>query len=306
MSRTTVLAGGVGGARLARGLAAVIPNEDLTVIVNVGDDDRVYGAHVAADLDTVTYTLAGLEGPYGWGVAGDTFKVLAALDTFAVDTSFRLGDRNLALCLMRTEMLQNGIPLSEVTRNICAALEVEATILPATNDRLRTRLNTTDAGWLAFQDYFVRRQHRDKVIGLEYVGSADARPAPGVIDAISKSDTIFIAPSNPPLSIHPILAIEEIRDAVAAARRVIAVSPLFGGKALKGPADRVMASLGFPPGNAGVLVAYDGLLSHLVVDIADAIDADTLAGTVRIHTTDTRFAEAAAATRFAHWLLDLR
>ncbi len=305
MSSTTLLAGGVGGARLARGLAAVIPSESLTVIVNVGDDDRIYGTHVAADLDTVTYTLAGLEGPHGWGVAGDTFAVLAALDTLGVDTSFRLGDRDLALCLRRTEMLDDGVPLSKVTREICAALGVPVTILPATDDRLRTRLNTTEAGWLAFQDYFVRRQHRDEVIELEYSGRAEARPAPGVIEAITSSETVFIAPSNPPLSIHPILAVDEIKEAVAAAARVVAVSPLFGGTALKGPADRVMASLGLPAGNAGVLAAYDGLLSDLVVDTADAADVDTLAGVVQIHATDTRFAEAEAAARFARWLLDL-
>lgn len=305
MSRTTLLAGGVGGARLARGLAAVISSDQLTVVVNVGDDDRIYGTHVAADLDTVTYTLAGLEGPHGWGVAGDTFEVMAALDTLGVDTTFRLGDRDLALCLRRTEMLDDGVPLSVVTGEICSALGVAPKILPATDDELRTRLDTTEAGWLAFQDYFVKRGHRDEVTGLEYAGSAEARPAPSVIDAITTSETIFIAPSNPPLSIHPILAIDEIREAVTAAPRVVAVSPLFGGKALKGPADRVMASLGFPPGNAGVLAAYDGLISALVVDIADATDVDTLAGAVQIHTTDTRFPEAAAAKRFASWLIDL-
>jgi len=286
-------------------LAAVIPNEDLTVVADVGNDDRIYGTHVSADLDTVTYTLAGLEGPQGWGIAGDTFEVLAGLETFGVDTSFRLGDRDLALCLRRTEMLDAGTPLSAITAEICASLGVAVTIVPATDDELRTRLETEQAGWLAFQDYFVRRQHRDHVVGLEYAGSADARPAPGVIEAIESSDTVYIAPSNPPLSIHPILAIEDIRHSVVAARRVIAVSPLFGGKALKGPADRVLASLGFPTGNAGVLLAYEGLISDLVVDTADAADADTLAGDVRIHHTDTRFADAIAATLFARWLIAL-
>ena len=166
MSRTTLLAGGVGGARLARGLAAVVPSEHLTVIVNVGDDDRIYGAHVAADLDTVTYTLAGVEGPHGWGVAGDTFEVMAAFDTLGADTSFRLGDRDLALCLRRTEMLDDGVPLSTVTGHVCTALGVAPTVLPATDDELRTRINTREAGWLAFQDYFVRRGHSDEVIGL--------------------------------------------------------------------------------------------------------------------------------------------
>ncbi len=306
MSRTTLLAGGVGGARLARGLAAILPDEDLTIVVNVGDDERIYGVHVAADLDTVTYTLAGIEGPLGWGIVDDTFNVMAGLETLEVDTSFRLGDRDLALCLRRTQMLDDGVPLSMVTDKIRSALGVGPTILPATDDELRTRINTVEAGWMAFQDYFVRRGHRDEVIGLEFAGSSEALPAPGVIEAITAADTLLVAPSNPPLSIHPILAISGIRQAVASAPKVIAVSPLFGGKALKGPADRVMASIGLPAGNAGVLAAYSGLISDLVIDTADAADADTLAGEVRIHSTDTRFTQAEPATRFARWLLDLR
>lgn len=306
MSRTTLLAGGVGGARLARGLATILSDEDLTIVVNVGDDERIYGVHVAADLDTVTYTLAGIEGPLGWGIVDDTFNVMAGLETLEVDTSFRLGDRDLALCLRRTQMLDDGVPLSMVTDEIRSALGVGPTILPATDDELRTRINTVEAGWMAFQDYFVRRGHRDEVIGLEYAGSSEALPAPGVIEAITTADTVLVAPSNPPLSIHPILAISGIRQAVASAPKVIAVSPLFGGKALKGPADRVMASIGLPAGNAGVLAAYSGLISDLVIDTADAADADTLAGEVRIHSTDTRFTQAEPATRFARWLLDLR
>ena len=275
-------------------------------MVNVGDDERIYGVHVAADLDTVTYTLAGIEGPLGWGIVDDTFNVMAGLETLEVDTSFRLGDRDLALCLRRTQMLDDGVPLSMVTDEIRSALGVGPTILPATDDELRTRINTVEAGWMAFQDYFVRRGHRDEVIGLEYAGSSEALPAPGVIEAITTADTVLVAPSNPPLSIHPILAISAIRQAVASAPKVIAVSPLFGGKALKGPADRVMASIGLPAGSAGVLAAYSGLISDLVIDAADAADADTLAGEVRIHSTDTRFTQAEPATRFARWLLDLR
>ncbi len=275
-------------------------------MVNVGDDERIYGVHVAADLDTVTYTLAGIEGPLGWGIVDDTFNVMAGLETLEVDTSFRLGDRDLALCLRRTQMLDDGVPLSMVTDEIRSALGVGPTILPATDDELRTRINTVEAGWMAFQDYFVRRGHRDEVIGLEYAGSSEALPAPGVIEAITTADTVLVAPSNPPLSIHPILAISAIRQAVASAPKVIAVSPLFGGKALKGPADRVMASIGLPAGSAGVLAAYSGLISDLVIDTADAADADTLAGEVRIHSTDTRFTQAEPATRFARWLLDLR
>ena len=280
MSRTTLLAGGVGGARLARGLAAILSDDDLTIVVNVGDDQRIYGVHVAADLDTVTYTLAGIEGPHGWGLVDDTFNVMAGLDTLGVDTWFRLGDRDLALCLRRTQLLDDGVPLSTATDRLRSTLGVGPTILPATDDELRTRINTVEAGWLAFQDYFVMRGHRDEVIGLEYAGSNEALPAPGVIEAITTADTVLVAPSNPPLSIHPILAISEIRQAVTNAPNVIAVSPLFSGKALKGPADRVMASIGLPAGNAGVLAAYYGLISDLVVDTAASGVAATLAGDV--------------------------
>lgn len=304
MSRITLLAGGVGGARLARGLAAALEPESLTVIVNVGDDDRIYGAHVAADLDTVTYTLAGRQGTQGWGLAEDTFTVLGALDELGADTTFRLGDRDLATCLLRTVALDRGEPLSSVTAAICTALGVRQRVIPASDDPIRTKLLSSDGEWLDFQDYFVRRGHRDEVASIRYEGAASAAPAPGVLEAIAGADRVVIAPSNPPLSIHPILAVEDIAAAVAAAERVIAVSPLFKGKALKGPADRVMASLGLPPGNVGVLAAYDGLLSDLVIDTEDA-DDDELDGAVAVHATDTLFAEAEAATRFAAWLLEL-
>jgi LPPG:FO 2-phospho-L-lactate transferase len=304
MSRTTLLAGGVGGARLARGLAGVIPPADLTIVGNVGDDERIYGAHVSADLDTVMYTLAGVQGRQGWGIEGDSYQVIDALASLGVDTSFRLGDRDLAACLRRTHLLDNGVPLSEVTRELRTALGVEQSILPATDDLLRTRLKT-EAGWLAFQDYFVLRRHRDEVLAVEYRGAEEATPAPGVLAAIESAATVVIAPSNPPLSIHPILAVGAIRRAVAAATRVIAVSPLFGGKALKGPADRVMASLGYPQGTAGVLEAYEGLLTDLVIDTADEADARTLRSPVTIHHANTRFPQRAEAVRFAQWLMDL-
>lgn len=303
MRSTTLLAGGVGGARLGRGLAAVPAPHDLTIIVNVGDDDRIYGAHVAADLDTVTYTLAGIEGPHGWGIADDSFTVMHALEQLGIDAGFRLGDRDLAVCLARTVDLDGGVPLSTSTRRLAAALGVASTVLPATDDSIRTRLQTAD-GWLDFQDYFVRRGHRDQVLAVEYAGSDEATPAPGVIEAIVAADQIVIAPSNPPLSIHPILAVGAIAEAVAAHTRVIAVSPLFGGKALKGPADRVLASLGFPPGNAGVLAAYDGLITDLVVDAGDEQDR-SLETDVRIHAVNTRFPDLEAAARFAAWLVDL-
>lgn len=290
---------------MARGLAAVLPGPQLAVVGNVGDDEVIYGVHVAADLDTLTYTLAGVEGRHGWGIEGDRFTVLDELAALGVDVSFRLGDRDLATCLRRTADLAAGAPLSAATNTIRRALGVEATILPATDDRLRTEVVIEGGTRLSFQEYFVRRGHRDEVRRLEYVGAEKAMPAPGVVESIEGSDVVVIAPSNPPLSIWPILSVPGIRAAVARHRRVVAISPLFGGKALKGPADRVMRSLGLPPGNAGVLAAYEGLLSDLVVDIDDSGDADLLAGGgVEIHAADTRIGTADAGKRFAAWLLE--
>lgn len=304
MTPTTLLSGGVGGARMARGLAGVLDPDDLTVVVNVGDDDTIYGVHISADLDTVTYTLAGVEGPDGWGLADDTFGVMKALDALGVDTTFRLGDRDLATCLTRTMALAAGEPLSAVTADIAAALGVEQAILPASDDRLRTRVRTPEDEWLDFQDYFVLRGHRDEVTEVAFDGAADAKPAPGVLEAIAGAGLLVIAPSNPPLSIWPILAVSGVREAVAAADRVMAVSPLFGGKALKGPADRVMASLGLPSGNAGVAAAYEGLLTDLVLDEGDAAEAAQIVGP-EVHALDTHIAEPQAAARFATKILSL-
>lgn len=301
-----LLSGGVGGARLARGLAAVVPPGDLTVVVNVGDDDEIYGLLVCPDLDTVTYTLAGEEGPEGWGRAGDTFTVLGHLGTLGAETSFRLGDADLATSLYRGALLDSGSTLAEATRRLARARGVQCSLLPVTNDRLRTRVRVASGEWLAFQDYFVRRGHREEVAELAHEGAAAARPAPGVLEALNGAALVLIAPSNPPLSIWPILAVPGVRPALAAARRVIAVSPLFAGKALKGPADRVMATLGLPPGNAGVLAAYDGLLTDLVIDAGDAEEAAALSGAgVRVHAADTRIIEPEAAARFARRLLEL-
>ncbi|MEA2009078.1 MAG: 2-phospho-L-lactate transferase [Actinomycetota bacterium] len=296
-----LLAGGVGGARGARSLRRVFTNERLTVIGNVGDDELVHGVHVSADLDTVLYTLAGIEGPHGWGIDGDSFVTMDQLEELGADATFRLGDRDLATCLFRTEMLASGNTLSEVTDRIRLALGVDTRILPVTDDPLRTKIRIADGTWLPFQEYFVKRGHRDRVVELEYAGADGAVPAPGVIEAIATADMVVIAPSNPPLSIAPIMAVSGIRDAIMEKDRVIAISPLFGGKALKGPADRVMESLGFPPGNAGILAAYDGFVSDLVIDTGDSVDLETLSTSVKIHATDTRFGSENESRRFADW-----
>jgi len=299
----TVLSGGVGGARLARALATAVDGSELAVVVNVGDDSRMYGLHVAADLDTVLYTLAGIEGPQGWGIAGDTFAVMDGLAALGVDTRFRLGDRDLAHCLARTTDLDGGKPLSACVHELAAALGVTARVLPVSDDPVRTKVGTA-GGWLDFQEYFVLRGHRDEVTALEYSGAESAAPAPGVIEAIADASIVVIAPSNPPLSIWPILAVPGVRRALADRERVVAISPLFAGKPLKGPADRVLAGLGLPPGNAGILAAYEGLISDLVVDIGDGADVALPAGGVAVHAFDTRLTDPEGAKRFAAWLLD--
>lgn len=298
--RVLLLSGGVGGARMARGLSAV--NGNLTVVVNVGDDEVIYGLHVSPDLDTVLYTLAGVEGPQGWGRAADTFAVMDQLGELGIDNRFRIGDRDLATNILRTSGLASGSPLSSITATLAKQLGVTATVLPATDDLVPTRVRSGTT-WMSFQEYFVLRRAADDVDELDYVNAGSARPAPGVLSAIADADIVIIAPSNPPLSVWPILAIPGVREAVAAADRVVAISPLFAGKALKGPADRVMATLGLAPGNQGVADAYAGLLTDLVVDAGDA--GDPVAADATIHALDTRIADPERAARFARAIVEL-
>jgi LPPG:FO 2-phospho-L-lactate transferase len=258
---------------MAKALRAGLEPGSLTVITNVGDDTERYGVHVSADVDTVTYTLAGIEGPHGWGRAHDSFAVMEALEQLGLDVRFQLGDADLGVCLMRTQLLAAGSTLTEITRSVARRLGItDVEILPASDDPVRTWVETAGAGWIDFQTYFVDRGHRDEVISIAYHGAVEADPAPGVLDAIATADVVVVAPSNPPLSIWPILAIEEIRRAVEDHACVVGVSPLFSGKPLKGPADTVMRGVGLSEGSLGVLEAYQGLLDALVVDVDDAGD----------------------------------
>jgi LPPG:FO 2-phospho-L-lactate transferase len=300
----TLLSGGVGGARMARGLGAVLAPESLTVVVNVGDDDDIHGVRVCADLDTVTFTMAGVEGPHGWGIDGDTFTVMDHLERLGADVTFRLGDRDLATCMRRTTMLGWGVPLSTVTAAMTSRLGVAHRILPATDGALRTRITTRSGESLSFQEYFVVRRHRDAVADVTFVGAADAKPAPGVVEAIEGADVLVIAPSNPVLSIWPTLAVPGVRECVAAHPLTVAVSPLFGGHPVKGPADRLLAAMALPAGNAGVVAAYEGLIQELVVDIGDAADAALSTPALRVRAVDTRIGSPEAGARLAGWLLD--
>jgi len=303
--RVVLISGGVGGARMARGLAEVLPSDVLSVVVNVGDDLRAYGLAVSPDLDTVLYTLAGIEGPHGWGIAGDTYSAMERLSEAGLDTEFKIGDKDLVTNLVRTAALDRGETLSQATVALGAAMGVEVQVFPATDAPVKTKVAITGGEWLDFQDYFVIRGNRDDVTDLRFDGAESASPAPGVVEAISAAEAVVIAPSNPPLSVWPVLAIPGIRSAIEAAPRVVGVSPLFGGVALKGPAHRVMKSLGLPPGNLGVLAAYQGLLSDLVIDVGDGTERDTLAGQVKLHITDIRMPDLASSARLARSVLEI-
>ena len=270
MPKITVLAGGVGAARFLEGVLQVVPQRDVTVISNTGDDEDFFGLRVSPDIDIVIYTLAGaVDAEKGWGLTGETFHALDALRRFGYETWFNLGDRDMATHAHRTRLLREGATLSEATRSIVTAFGLEMTLLPVSDDRIRTLVDT-DAGTLAFQEYFVKRRTEDEVRAVRFDGIEQARPAPGVIDAIMNADVVAIAPSNPVVSIGPILAVAGVRDALReTAAKVVGVSPIVGGKTIKGPADRMMASLGMTPTAAGVAEAYGDFLDVLVIDEED-------------------------------------
>jgi LPPG:FO 2-phospho-L-lactate transferase len=301
--KVAALSGGVGGARMLRGLAA-LEDVDLTAIVNIGDDEMIYGLAVSPDIDTVIYTLADREGPQGWGVADDSHAVMTSLERFPINTWFSMGDADLATNLFRTARLGQGWTLSQTTTAQAAVFGVKATVIPATDDPVRTEVRLADEEWISFQTYFVDRRHQGDVIDVRFLGAWASRPAPGVLEAIHQADLIVIGPSNPPLSIWPILAVPGVADAVGDAKRVVAVSPLFGGRPLKGPADVVMRGLGLPPGNAGVLAAYDGLLDELIIDTADVADIDDIDTEVQVRARDIRIADVDSATDLASALID--
>jgi LPPG:FO 2-phospho-L-lactate transferase len=277
--RITVLAGGLGGSRCVDALARAAGPEQVTAIGNVGDDLEMWELHVSPDLDTIMYTLAGLlDEERGWGVRGDTYEAMAVAERAGRETWFTLGDQDAGLHILRTRLLKNGQPLSTVTGKLAEGLGLGVRLLPATDDRLRTKIQTPD-GELDFQEWFVRRRHADRVDGVRFEGAEGARPAPGVLDAIKEADVVVIAPSNPFVSIQPILAVPGIEEALRT-KHVVAVSPLVGGKALRGPLAEMMASLGHEPGAAGVRALYGDLVSTFVLDREDAMLADEIPGAV--------------------------
>ncbi len=295
--RVAVLSGGVGGARFVQGLVDVIEPREVTVIGNVGDDVEVLGLHVSPDLDSILYALAGLnDEERGWGRADETWRALETVRALGGEDWFQLGDLDLGLHLVRTQALRSGEPLSAVTLRLAEALGIEARLLPATDDQLRTWLETP-AGEFPFQEWFVARGHRDEVDAVRFEGEAEA--APGVLEALDEAELVLVAPSNPYVSIGPILAVPEIREALAG-RRVpaVAVSPLIGGHAVRGPADRMLRRLAGGTSPAHVASTYSGLIDALVVDEADADDLDGL-GDVRPIVTRTLMSDPDARRRLA-------
>ncbi|MDP9270634.1 MAG: 2-phospho-L-lactate transferase [Chloroflexota bacterium] len=272
--KVTLLAGGTGGAKMAHGFAQVLDPGDLTVIVNVADDTEQFGLHVSPDLDAVLYTLAGLANPdTGWGVAGDTWTALEMLERYGEPTWFRVGDADLATHVRRSRLLREGASLTDATALQATALGVASRVLPATDDHLRTILQT-DGGEIEFQDYFVRLRQEPEVRALRLDGLEAAHPTEAVLAAIGGAEAIVLAPSNPIVSIGPILALRGLREAIEAAGKAgtprLAVSPIIAGQALKGPADRMLVSLGHESSALGIARIYQGLVHTFVLDEADA------------------------------------
>lgn len=269
--KVVALAGGVGGAKLADGLARCLPPEDLTIVVNTGDDFVHFGLKICPDLDTVCYTLAGLANPEtGWGRAGETWNTLRALEALGAPSWFQLGDQDLATHLERTRRLAEGETLSEVTRFFCQHWGIRHCVLPMSDDPVQTIVES-DIGDLSFQEYFVKHRFEPSVRGFRFEGASRAKAAPGVLEAVANSDVVIFCPSNPWVSIDPILAVPGIRQALMRAR-VLAVSPIVGGKAIKGPAAKMFAEIGIPPSAQAVALHYGSLLTGFIFDRLDAAE----------------------------------
>ena len=301
-----VLAGGVGAARFLEGVVRVVDPARVTAIVNTGDDAEFFGLYVSPDVDTVLYTLAGVVEPsQGWGVRDDTEHALAMLRRLGHDTWFKLGDRDLAVHVHRTERLRSGATQTDVTDDLRRRLGLETRLLPMSDQPVRTRVRTPD-GWLDFQEYFVRRRAADEVLEIRYDGAEQAAPAPGLLDAIEHAGAVLLAPSNPLVSIGTILAVAGVRDALTAtAAPVVAVSPIVGGATIKGPADRMMRGLGMEVSAVGVALAYADFLDVLVLDEQDRELAPRVeeAG-VRAVVADTIMRDLDAKSRLARVVLD--
>jgi LPPG:FO 2-phospho-L-lactate transferase len=304
VSRVAVLSGGVGAARLLAGLVRIVPPGDATAVVNVADDMVLHGLAISPDLDTVVYTVAGAIDPErGWGLRDESWQAMATLERYGGQTWFGLGDRDLGTHLYRTQRASEGAALSTITGEIARAWGLDLAVVPVTDDPVRTMLTLAGPGGVAgeevsFQDYFVARRHSVPVASVRFAGAEAATPAPGVLDVLAQADAVVIAPSNPIVSIGPVLAVPGVRAAVEARRdSVVAISPLVGGKALKGPADRLLRELGHDDSVVGVARLYAPFAGTLVIDTADADHADAVrAAGLRCVVTDTIMRDPAAAS----------
>lgn len=303
--KVTALAGGVGAAKLLVGLQEIL-KEQLTAVVNVGDDAVIYEVHVSPDVDIVTYWLAGIaDTDRGWGIRGDSFRLIDGLKRLGVETWFQLGDRDFATCIYRTERLGAGDPLSSITADIATALGVAARILPVSDDPVLTRLVDAGGATLDFQEYFVRRRSEPEIREVLFAGISDARPVEAALDAIAEADRVIVCPSNPILSIGPILGVPDVRDALRAHTDVIAVTPIVGGKALKGPADRLLVSLGYASSAAAVASLYADFIHTFAIDITDRHEEEAVDKLgIRPISLDTLMVDHVASTRLAQELLD--
>ena len=304
--KVCALAGGVGGAKLAAGLQEVLPPGDLTVLVNTADDFDLWGLRICPDLDTVMYTLAGISNPQtGWGLAGESFNALNMLARYGEDTWFKLGDHDLATHVLRTARLRAGATLTTITDALSVSLGVRSVVLPMSDEKVSTVLKTP-TGLLEFQEYFVRRGQRDEVLGVELRGIEKARPTDAVLEALVAADMVVFCPSNPVVSVGPILALAGMREVLAASSAPkVAVSPIVGGRALKGPADRMLASLGHEVSAAGVAAMYEGLVDGMVVDRVDGGErADIEALRMRALVTDSVMRGVADRARLAREVVE--
>jgi LPPG:FO 2-phospho-L-lactate transferase len=303
--RVVALAGGVGGAKLAAGLQAALPLGDLSVVINTADDFDLWGLHICPDLDTVMYTLGDRGDPKtGWGVADDSFGALDMLSAYGEDIWFKLGDKDLATHILRTQRLRAGMRLTEVTAGLAGALGVRSVLLPMCNEPVSTVLKTR-AGLLDFQEYFVRQRQRDKVLGVELRGIEGARVTAEILEAFAHAEAIVLCPSNPVVSIGPILAVPGMRELLAGSPRPkVAVSPIIGGRALKGPADKMLRSLGYEVSPMGVARMYEGMVDGMVIDRSDGKEAPRISALgMRVLVTDAVMRDGAGRERLAREVL---
>jgi LPPG:FO 2-phospho-L-lactate transferase len=301
----SVLAGGTGAAKFLRGLVQVVPEEDIHVIVNVGDDTEIWGLHVSPDIDSIGYGLAAkLDTSRGWGLENETFRCLEEIEAYGMPSWFRLGDRDLATHLARTELLKRGLPLTEVVERMAKAMGIRARVLPATDDSVRTTIETP-GGVLGFQEFFVREHWQPEVRSVTYAGAAEAHASAAVLQSIREAAVVIIAPSNPITSIGPMLAIHDLRDALRCTRaEVIAISPLIGNAAVSGPAGKLMEACGYDVSPSGIARCYHDFLDNIVLDTRDAALAASIRyETIGVQITDILMADDEAARRLAQFVI---